>query len=176
MAAPFKLVHNTDCSANPTLHLPLSTTVSGTLTVNGLDVGATLASVGGAISFTDMVYESEFGGYTTMTGGTAAAWGVANGRVYLVGDVQRSSGSFGTNSVYHLATLPTAAQPSSDRKFIIAATTDYTNTGGWCHVTINTAGQVKITLTWGANVASGTVGGMSSQMKYAHLDGISYAP
>jgi hypothetical protein len=47
MEAPLKVVHDTGCSNPPTLDLPLSTTVqrlavSGTLTVGGVNVGATL--------------------------------------------------------------------------------------------------------------------------------------
>ena len=44
MAAPIKVVHSSDCSSAPTLELPLATTVSS-LTVNGIDVGASLQSL-----------------------------------------------------------------------------------------------------------------------------------
>ena len=50
MAAPMKVVHDTDCSAAPTLDLQLSTTVqtlavSGTLTVGGTDYGGTIVNI-----------------------------------------------------------------------------------------------------------------------------------
>jgi len=52
MAAPLKVVHDASCSNPPTLDLPLSTTVQtltvpsgGTLTVGGIDVGASLTNL-----------------------------------------------------------------------------------------------------------------------------------
>ena len=44
MDPPIKVVHNSDCSSAPTLELPLATTVNQ-LTVNGINVGATLQTL-----------------------------------------------------------------------------------------------------------------------------------
>ena len=59
--APFKVVHDASCSSNPTLELPLDTTVSGTLTVGSTNIGTTLAGKQNTIGTSNRVDAAHVG-------------------------------------------------------------------------------------------------------------------
>jgi len=122
VAAPLKVVHHSSCSAAPTLDLPLSTTVqtltvSGTLTVSSIDVGAALS-----MSWVNLAL---LGGYVAHSSGstsTPPSYVVRNGLVRLRGWVSCGGTCSSSASSRNVAVLPAAVRPPADVHFIAAAT------------------------------------------------------
>jgi hypothetical protein len=162
MPAPFKIVHDNTCSANPTLDLPLTTTaqtltVSGTLTVAGVNIGTTLSSLQQPIwrdgnSFTGVTNKAGSAGFKSMT---------KNGVVNLAGGVDINSvldfaDGEGSRSVIY---LDNSAFPASTRYCVVSG-----GINGYCVAQIMIDVKVKC-----------TTGGQGTAISEICLDGCSYA-
>ena len=63
MPFPMKVVHEGNCTATPKLELQLSTTVLGSLTVDGYDVGAALRQLGATKTYSRLLGSTSCGTY-----------------------------------------------------------------------------------------------------------------
>ena len=108
MPAPFKVVHDADCSGTPSLEVQMATTVhslevSGSLTVAGAAVGGgaewmSFTDGANAIAASDVTYHGEYAFYKK-----------ENGMVCFSGGVKKLSGSWASGDV--IANLPVGYRP-----------------------------------------------------------------
>jgi len=109
MPAPFKVVHDADCSGTPSLEVQMATTVhslevSGSLTVAGAAVGGGAEWLNfnngpNAIAASGVTYQGEFPYYKK-----------ENGMVCFSGGVRKTSGNWANGDV--IANLPVGYRPS----------------------------------------------------------------
>ena len=108
--APFKIVHDAACAAQPTLELPLNTSVPGSLAVGGVDVGTTLTALTATGTWQNVIINSG-GGNSWAMRGEPMQYLVKNGVVYLKGGVGSSTDN-NLNDGDVFAELPAEAIPS----------------------------------------------------------------
>jgi len=113
------VVHDATCTANPTLDLPLSTTVqtlavSGTLTVAGIEVGARLTALGGSWDYIPLADESAW-----INRAEQAKYLVRDGLVFLRGGIAKQ-GDGDVNIDDAFGRFPVGARPVQTTVLIVA--------------------------------------------------------
>jgi len=119
MPSPFKVVHDATCTANPTLDLPLSTTVqtlavSGTLTVAGIEVGARLTALGGSWDYIPLADTTAW-----INRAEQAKYLVRDGLVFLRGGIAKQ-GVGDANIDDAFGRFPVGARPVQTTVLIVA--------------------------------------------------------
>jgi len=155
IAAPLKVVHDASCANPPTLDLPLSTTVSGSLTVGSVNVGTTLSTLTAAGSWTDVPIDTSAWQYRS----ERMQYLVKNGVVHLRGGVGSILGG-SINNDDTVAQLPIGARPSQMGCFSGAGFDR-----NWLSVVIKTDGGIQVK-------GGGGNGGNTGNNVY--MDGISF--
>ena len=156
--APFKMVHDASCAHEPSLTVPLNTTIEGTLTaagelmVAGIEVGAKLAALSGSWQ------------NIPINGGAASgAWGyrgeiaqylVRDGLVFLRGGVGADGGA-SMNSGDTFCQLPLGARPAQ----LAVAAVGVMGNANMARIHLNTDGTI-------------TYQGSSSNIDNVYLDGV----
>merc|ERR1712232_117719 len=115
-----KVVHDSACSAAPTLKLPLNTIVEGTLTVGGVELSSPSAN-----TWTDITPDAKFETVSQSPSNTPQ-YMVMGGIVYLRGGLQTSSAnSYSYFRNEQVGTMPEGVRPRDTVVLSVSSTGTY---------------------------------------------------